>query len=216
VTATQTASARPIISDTDRQSKTTAASPEQRMVPKKMLMPARNVLNTTSKSDKLNGGAMSPAESDDNIPGDGQANISSLTKEKNYASSSGDSSTQGVPAGAKKLTRTANDVKPLGHRTIQGTNSALRTGTMRKRATLGRAKSVMEKHTKAVKDVYDTNDWDDSDHAPESPDPRNSRIHRIPQLVHAQQVPLYTPATDHQDPCVPKAVGVIHVMDTQE
>ena len=159
---------------------------------------------------------MSPAESGDGIPGDGQVNLSSLTKEKEYASSSGDSATRGVPAGAKKPTRTADDVRPLGHRSIQSTNFTLRTRTTRKRTTLGRVKVVMENHTKAVKDVHDTNDGDDSDHGSESPDPRNSRIHRIPQLIHAQQVPLYTPDTDHPDPCVPKAIGAIHVMDTQQ
>jgi len=95
----------------------------------------------------------------------------SLTKEKDYAISSGDSDTQGVPAGAKKPTRTTDNVRPLGHQSIQSTNSASRTGTTRKRATLGRVKVVMEKHTKAVKDVYDTNDGDDGDHGSESPDP---------------------------------------------
>jgi len=48
--------------DTDSQSKTTTTPPEQRTVPKKMLMPMRNVLNTNLPSDKMTGRAMSSAE----------------------------------------------------------------------------------------------------------------------------------------------------------
>jgi len=65
---------------------------------------------------------MSSSESGNGIPGNGQANMLSLTTEdtsallhEDYASRSGESNTQGVSAGTKKLTQTANDVRPLGH-----------------------------------------------------------------------------------------------------
>jgi len=181
-----------------------------------MLIPAWNILNTKSPLYKMAGRAMSSTELDYGILGDGQANLLSLTKEEDYTSSSGDSNTQGVPAGAKKPTQTTNDVRPLGHQSIQSTNSTSRTGTMRNRTTPGRAKVAMEKHTKAVKAVYDINDEDNSDQGSESPDLRSSTIHCIPQLASAQRVPSYTHNMDLPDPCVPNAIGAIHVMDTQE
>jgi len=51
--------------DTDQQINTTAAPSKQRTAPKKILMPARNVLNTNSLSDKMTARTVSSDESPD-------------------------------------------------------------------------------------------------------------------------------------------------------